>query len=146
MPKAYAKAIRDKAQEMYENGISEPKIAKELGIKRHQTINDWRVKYGWKRKDEVFLGVMRDLPTMREFWETIGRKAQEYLEHVKFKSPTEAIKILREATDMLREIDKLEERESENHEEQEVSEEADDLTIRDSETVLKLLDKDNENR
>ena len=72
MRSTYPIKVREEAKKLYEEGISEPKIAKMLGIKRSQTINDWRSKYGWKRQKEKDIAVMHTKQEMIDFWEGIG--------------------------------------------------------------------------
>lgn len=45
----YPKETIEKAQSMFEQGYSFPKIAKALGIKRWMTVFDWSKKFQWTK-------------------------------------------------------------------------------------------------
>lgn len=108
MKSKYSKKTKEEAKLLYEQGVPEPQIAKMLGIKRPQTINDWRAKFGWQRWDpKVDIKILRSKPEMIAFWESLGLKAINALRSTKIKSSTEALRILKEASQFLTSIDKM---------------------------------------
>jgi len=90
--KAYSDGIIERAKELYEGGKTYKEIQEELGIKRLNTIGEWKTKYKWKRvmdfgdaKDQIII------------WDEIAQNARTYLRGKGFTSMKDALSVYEHA-------------------------------------------------
>ncbi|TET67574.1 MAG: hypothetical protein E3J56_12695 [Candidatus Aminicenantes bacterium] len=78
------------AKELFEDGASYPAIAAQLGIRRSQTIYDWKRKFGWVRTKTT--PVPTDIKSQIDIWEFISTKAMGFLQDMSFTSMSDALR------------------------------------------------------
>lgn len=78
------------AKELFEDGASYPAIAAQLGIRRSQTIYDWKRKHGWTRTKTT--PVPTDIKSQIDIWEFISTKAMGFLQDMSFTSMSDALR------------------------------------------------------
>jgi len=85
--KHYSPAIIQQAKSLWEDGTTQKKIAKQLGIQRVNTISEWRRKFEWKR-----IRNFAENADQKKTWEEIAKIALQFLQDgTNFKSIKDAL-------------------------------------------------------
>ena len=100
--KNYSLEIIQQAKSMWEDGVTQKTIAKKLGIKRVNTISEWRRKNEWKRSKNFALDA-----DQKKTWKDIAEVALEFLKKEEnFKNVKDAMIVYERAVNHLKDIQK----------------------------------------
>jgi len=93
MAAGYGKEVIEQADRLLKQGKSEPEVAKILGIKRFETVADWKRKHGiGKIKAKRMPMDLRGKNL--EIWEKVQQDALEKLKKIDYSSAEEIVTAL----------------------------------------------------
>ena len=101
MAKKYPESVIQQAKTLFEKGFAGPKIAKQLDIKRVNTVYEWVKKFDWKKISDY-----KDFKDQEVVWKDVAKNALEYLKGKGFTSMKDALNVFERATAHLESLKK----------------------------------------